>query len=405
MLTEKILMKNKNNLTNLVRGGINRTSFSETSESIFLTSGFVYDTAEEAEKSFKEEKERFMYSRFGNPTVDTFQKRMASLEGAEACWATSSGMSALFTILMSYLKKGDRVVSSKALFGSCHYIITEILPKFGIEIELVDGSDLNQWESALKKKTQIVFFETPSNPCLEIVDIKGVSKLAHKSGAKVVVDNVFATPTLQKPLELGADIIMYSATKHIDGQGRVLGGAILSDEDFCKNIVKPFIRNTGPSMSPFNAWVLLKGLETLDLRVKKQVENTKEVLKFLKKNKNIKKIYYPFDDNFDQYTLAKKQMKDGGTILSFELLSKKKLEKRTAFKFLNNLNLIDISNNLGDSKTLITHPYTTTHHRLSKNEKNELGISENMVRLSVGLEGVDDIINDMDSAIKKAYAK
>ena len=346
-----------------------------------------------------------MYSRFGNPTVEAFQKKMAILEEAEECWGTATGMAALFTIFMSYLKAGDRVVSSKALFGSCHHIVTKILPRFGIETVLVDGTDLNQWEKALKKKTNIVFFETPSNPCLDLVDIKEVSNLAHKVGALVVVDNVFATPILQKPLNHGADIVMYSATKHIDGQGRVLGGAILASKKFCKNYVKPFIRNTGPSLSPFNAWVLLKGLETLDLRVKKQVENTKEVLKFLKKNKNIKKIYYPFDENFDQYTLAKKQMKDGGTILSFELLSKKNLEKKTAFKFLNNLKLIDISNNLGDSKTLITHPYTTTHHRLSKNEKNELGISENMVRLSVGLEGVDDIINDMDSAIKKAYAK
>jgi len=394
-------MKNKKILTNLIRGGLQRSNFSETSESLFLTSGFVYKTAEDAEKSFKEEKERFMYSRFGNPTVDTFQKRMALLEGAEACWATSSGMSALFTILMSCLKKGDRVVSARALFGSCHFIITEILPKFGIDIKLVDGANLNQWENALKKKTKVVFFETPSNPCLEIVDIKSVSKLAHKSGAKVIVDNVFATPILQKPLELGADIIMYSATKHIDGQGRVLGGAILSDEKFCKNVIKPFIRNTGPSISPFNAWVLLKGLETLDLRVKKQVENAKEILKFLKKNNYVNKIYYPFDESFNQLELAKKQMKDGGTILCFELLSKKRHEKETSFKFLNKLKLVDISNNLGDSKTLITHPYTTTHHRLSIKEKNKLGITKNLVRLSVGLEEVDDIINDIDSAIKK----
>ena len=393
-------MKNKNNLTNLIRGGIQRSNFSETSESLFLTSGFVYKTAEEAEKSFKEEKERFMYSRFGNPTVDTFQKRMALLEGAEACWATSSGMSALFTILMSYLKKGDRVVSSRALFGSCHFVITEILPRFGIEIKLVDGTNINQWESALKKKTKIVFFETPSNPCLEIVDIKNVSKLAHKSGAKVVVDNVFATPILQRPLEFGADIIMYSATKHIDGQGRVLGGTILSDEKFCKNVIKPFIRNTGPSISPFNAWVLLKGLETLDLRIKKQVENTKEILKFLKKNEYVDKIYYPFDENFPQYELAKKQMKDGGTIISFELTSKKKLEKKTSFKFLNKLKLIDISNNLGDTKSIITHPATTTHYSLGEDGRKEAGIPDGMIRLSVGLENVDDIISDIDNAMK-----
>jgi len=346
-----------------------------------------------------------MYSRFGNPTVDIFEKRMAKLEGAESCWATSSGMSALFTILMSTLKKGDRVVSGRALFGSCHYILTEILPKFGIEVKLVDGTSIKQWELALKKKTKIVFFETPSNPCLEIVDIKKVSELAHKAGAKVVVDNVFATPILQKPLKLNADIVMYSATKHIDGQGRVLGGAILGNKKFCKEIVKPFIRNTGPSISPFNAWVLLKGLETLDLRVEKQTKNTKEIFQFLEGNKHVTKIYYPFDKNSKQFELAKKQMIDGGTVISFELDSKKKNDKKVSFKFLNNLRLIDISNNLGDSKTLITHPYTTTHHRLSESDKKNLKITKNLIRLSVGLEEVGDIINDIDLALKKTFKK
>ena len=396
-------MKNKKITTNLIRGGFKRTNFSETSEPLFLTSGFVYETAEEAEKSFKEEKNRFMYSRFGNPTVDIFEKRMAKLEGAESCWATSSGMSALFTILMSTLKKGDRVVSGRALFGSCHYILTEILPKFGIEVKLVDGTSIKQWELELKKKTKIVFFETPSNPCLEIVDIKKVSELAHKAGAKVVVDNVFATSILQKPLQLNADIVMYSATKHIDGQGRVLGGAILGNKKFCKEIVKPFIRNTGPSISPFNAWVLLKGLETLDLRVEKQTKNTKEIFQFLERNKYIRKIYYPFDKNSKQFELAKKQMIDGGTVISFELNSKKKDDKKVSFKFLNNLRLIDISNNLGDSKTLITHPYTTTHHRLSESDKKKLKITKNLIRLSVGLEEVGDIINDIDLALKKTF--
>ena len=396
-------MKNKKVTTNLIRGGFKRTNFSETSEPLFLTSGFVYETAEEAEKSFKEEKNRFMYSRFGNPTVDIFEKRMAKLEGAESCWATSSGMSALFTILMSTLKKGDRVVSGRALFGSCHYILTEILPKFGIEVKLVDGTSIKQWELELKKKTKIVFFETPSNPCLEIVDIKKVSELAHKAGAKVVVDNVFATSILQKPLQLNADIVMYSATKHIDGQGRVLGGAILGNKKFCKEIVKPFIRNTGPSISPFNAWVLLKGLETLDLRVEKQTKNTKEIFQFLERNKHIRKIYYPFDKNSKQFELAKKQMIDGGTVISFELNSKKKDDKKVSFKFLNNLRLIDISNNLGDSKTLITHPYTTTHHRLSESDKKKLKITKNLIRLSVGLEEVGDIINDIDLALKKTF--
>ena len=258
--------------TGLIRGGINRTNFNETSEALFLNSGFVYKTAEEAEKAFKEKKKRFMYSRFGNPSIESFQNKLALLEGAEACWATSTGMSAVFTIFMSQLNAGDRVVSSKALFGSCHYIITKILPRFNIDIELIDGSNIEAWRKALKKKTKLVFFETPSNPCLELVDIEAVSKIAKKSGAKVIVDNVFASPILQKPMLFGADIVMYSATKHIDGQGRVLGGAILGTKKFCEDVIKPFIRNTGPSISPFNAWILLKSLDTLELRVIQQTK-------------------------------------------------------------------------------------------------------------------------------------
>ncbi len=396
-------MHGKKLSTKLIRGGINRTKFLETSEPLFLTSGFVYESAEEAEKSFKDEQERFMYSRFGNPTVEIFQKKMALLEDAEDCWATSTGMAALFTIFMSYLKKGDRVVSSNALFGSCYYIVTEILPRFGIEVVLVDGTNLNHWEEALKKKTNFVFFETPSNPCLDLVDIYEVSNLAHKSGALVIVDNVFATPILQKPLKFGADIVMYSATKHIDGQGRVLGGAILGSKDFCKTFIKPFIRNTGPSISPFNAWVLLKGLETLELRIKKQNDNAKKIVSFLNKESSIKKVYYPTDTKFKQRNLAKKQMLGGGSIISFEIESIK--NKKKAFSFLNELKLIDISNNLGDSKSLITHPYTTTHHRLSEKEKISLRITKNLVRLSVGLEDPNDIINDIDNALKKVTKK
>ena len=396
-------MKKKKFSTMLVRGGINRSPLFETSETLYLTSGYVYKTAEEAESAFKEEKRRFMYSRFGNPTIEMFQNKMSQIEEAETCWATATGMSAVFTIFMSYLKKGDRVVSSSALFGSCHFIITKILPNFGIDVELIDGTDLNQWESALQKKTKLVFFETPSNPCLDLVDIKEVSNFARKSGAIVVVDNVFATPILQKPLKFGADVVMYSATKHIDGQGRVLGGAILSNKKFCEKFIRPFIRNTGPSLSPFNAWVLLKSLDTVELRVKKQCENTHKILDFLKSNKNIKKIYYPFDPNFRQYNLAKKQMIDGGTIISFELKNTKKNKKELAFNFLNNLELIDISNNLGDTKSLITHPDTTTHHRLSEKEKISLRITKNLVRLSVGLEDVNDLIDDIKSSLKKTY--
>ena len=396
-------MKKKKFSTMLVRGGINRSPLFETSETLYLTSGYVYKTAEEAESAFKEEKRRFMYSRFGNPTIEMFQNKMSQIEEAETCWATATGMSAVFTIFMSYLKKGDRVVSSSALFGSCHFIITKILPNFGIDVELIDGTDLNQWESALQKKTKLVFFETPSNPCLDLVDIKEVSNFARKSGAIVVVDNVFATPILQKPLKFGADVVMYSATKHIDGQGRVLGGAILSNKKFCEKFIRPFIRNTGPSLSPFNAWVLLKSLDTVELRVKKQCENTHKILDFLKSNKNIKKIYYPFDPNFRQYNLAKKQMIDGGTIISFELKNTKKNKKELAFNFLNNLELIDISNNLGDTKSLITHPDTTTHHRLSEKEKISLRITKNLVRLSVGLEDVNDLIDDIKSSLIKTY--
>ena len=390
-------MKKKSNNTQLIRHGNLRSNFNETSESLFLTSGFIYKSAEEAELCFKEEKKKFMYSRFGNPTVEMFQRKLAKIEGAESCWATSTGMAAVFAIFMSQLNTGDRIVSSKALFGSCQYIITKLLPKYGIEVILVDGKNINAWKKELKKKTKLVFFETPSNPCLELIDIKEVSKIAHKNGAKVIVDNVFATPILQKPIALGADIVMYSATKHIDGQGRVLGGAILGKKKFCDEIIKPFIRNTGPSISPFNAWILLKSLETLELRINQQVKNAQKVVKFLQGHKKIKKVLYPWSKEFPQYKLAKKQMLSGGSIISFELKNQSKMQ---TFKFLNKLEMINISNNLGDTKSLITHPSTTTHSRLSKSEKTELGISRNLVRLSVGLECSEDIINDIEKGLQ-----
>ncbi len=390
-------MKKKSNNTQLIRHGNLRSNFNETSESLFLTSGFIYKSAEEAELCFKEKKKKFMYSRFGNPTVEMFQRKLAKIEGAESCWATSTGMAAVFAIFMSQLNTGDRVISSKALFGSCQYIITKLLPKYGIEVILVDGKNIDAWKKELKKKTKLVFFETPSNPCLELIDIKEVSKIAHKNGAKVIVDNVFATPILQKPIALGADIVMYSATKHIDGQGRVLGGAILGKKKFCDEIIKPFIRNTGPSISPFNAWILLKSLETLELRINQQVKNAQKVVKFLQGHKKIKKVLYPWSKEFPQYKLAKKQMLSGGSIISFELKNQGKMQ---TFKFLNKLKMINISNNLGDTKSLITHPSTTTHSRLSKSEKTELGISRNLVRLSVGLECSEDIINDIEKGLK-----
>ena len=387
--------------TKLVRSGNKQTAFMETSESLFLTSGFTYKSANEAEQAFKEEKKRFMYSRFGNPTVDMLQRKLADIEGAEECWATASGMSAVFTIFMSYLRKGDRVVAGRALFGSCHHILTVILPKFGIDVELIDGKKIESWEKALKKKTHMIFFETPSNPCLEIIDIQKVVELAKNKNTIVIVDNVFATPILQKPLEFGADVVMYSATKHIDGQGRVLGGAILGKKNFCQEYIKPFIRNTGPSISPFNAWVLIKGLDTLELRVNKQTENTKIIIDYLEQSKFIEKIYYPYLKKSPQYDLAKKQMSGGGNIVSFEIISKKNREKENAFSFLNNLSLISISNNLGDTKSLVTHPETTTHHRLSKMEKKNLYISKNLIRLSVGLEDPKDLIDDIDKSLRK----
>jgi len=390
-------VKKKSNNTQLIRHGNLRSNFNETSESLFLTSGFIYKSAEEAELCFKEKKKKFMYSRFGNPTVEMFQRKLAKIEGAESCWATSTGMAAVFAIFMSQLNTGDRIISSKALFGSCQYIITKLLPKYGIEVILVDGKNIDAWKKELKKKTKLVFFETPSNPCLELIDIKEVSKIAHKNGAKVIVDNVFATPILQKPIALGADIVMYSATKHIDGQGRVLGGAILGKKKFCDEIIKPFIRNTGPSISPFNAWILLKSLETLELRINQQVKNAQKVVKFLQGHKKIKKVLYPWSKEFPQYKLAKKQMLSGGSIISFELKNQSKMQ---TFKFLNKLEMINISNNLGDTKSLITHPSTTTHSRLSKSEKTELGISRNLVRLSVGLECSEDIINDIEKGLR-----
>ncbi len=386
--------------TKLIQSDFNRSNFNETSEALFLTSGFIYRSAEEAEACFLEKKKKFMYSRFSNPTIENFEKKMAELEGAESCLATSTGMSAVFSIFMSQLKSGDRLVSSKALFGSCHYIITKILPNFGINVVMVDGQDNDQWKEALKVKTKLVFFETPSNPCLDLVDIKSVSMMAHKVGAKVIVDNVFATPINQKPLELGADIVMYSATKHIDGQGRVLGGAILGKKKLCEEIIKPFIRNTGPSISPFNAWLLSKSLDTLELRVNQQNNNTKKIVSFLQAQKSIENLIYPWSKNFSQLRLAKKQMNSGGSIISFRLKKKNNLsEKKTAFNFINKLKIIKISNNLGDCKSLITHPYTTTHQKLEKNEKRSLRITQNLIRLSVGLESSKDLIDDIKQAL------
>ncbi|MEQ8195106.1 MAG: O-succinylhomoserine sulfhydrylase [Rhodospirillales bacterium] len=385
--------------TQSVRGGTWRSDFNETSEGLFMTSGYVYDSAEQAQRAFKGEESVFMYSRYANPTVAMFEKRLALIEGAAFCFGTSSGMAAVFASLASQLGNGSRIVAARALFGSCHFVVTEILPRFGVTAELVDGTDLAQWEKALSRKADAVFLESPSNPTLEIIDLAAVAELSHAAGAKLVVDNVFASPILQKPLELGADIVVYSATKHIDGQGRAMGGAVLTDdEDFYANKLIPFVRHSGPALSPFNAWVLLKGLETLDLRVRQHCANAHEVAGHLAATKGITRTIYPGLPNHPQYDLAKKQMGDSGNIVAFEIAG----GRGNAFKFLNALALIDISNNLGDSKSLITHPATTTHQRLSPEERAAMGITDSLVRLSVGLEDPEDLKDDIDQALKKA---
>jgi len=385
--------------TKLVRGGTSRSPFEETSEALFLTSGYVYPSAEDAEIAFKGDKKRYIYSRYANPTLSMFEERLALLEGTKYCVSTSTGMSSVFAALASQLKAGDRVVASRALFGSCLYIIADQLPKFGIETELVDGTDYDAWEKALSRPANVVFLETPSNPCLDVIDISKVAELAHKAGAKLVVDNVFATPVLQKPIDLGADIVIYSATKHIDGQGRTLGGAILTnDDEFIEDHLTPWMRHTGPALSPFNAWVLLKGLETLTVRVRQHCENALKVATFLESHAKIERTLYPALESHPQHALANRQMPGGSSLVAFKI----KGGKQSAFATLNGLNIVDISNNLGDTKSLITHPSTTTHQRLSDDEKSALGISDGLVRLSVGLEDADDLIEDLDQALSNA---
>ena len=390
-------MKNKYQQdTYLVRGGLNRSNFKETSEALFLNSGFVYESAEQAEAIFKGEQTGFQYTRYANPTIEMFEQRLALLDGSEACFATSSGMSAVFGAMMCQLKTGDHVVSSSALFGSCRYILKEILPKFGIEVSFIDGKKIDEWKKNIKKNTKIFFFESPSNPCLEIIDIKQVCLLAKKNKITSVVDNIFASPILQQPVKFGADVIIYSGTKHIDGQGRAMGGAVCSSKKFKEDILKPFLRHTGPCISPFNAWVLLKSLETIKIRVYAQSESALQIAKELEKHKNVEKVYYPFLKSFPQYALAKKQQDKGGTMVAFKIKGKQK----EAFKFINRLKIFDISNNLGDTKSLVTHPTTTTHKVLGEEERLSLGITSNLVRLSVGLEDIKDLKEDILQALK-----
>ncbi|MDF8263427.1 O-succinylhomoserine sulfhydrylase [Luteipulveratus flavus] len=385
-----------------VRGGLARSGFEETSEALYLTSGFVYETAEDAEAAFAEEVDRFVYSRYGNPTVAVLEERLRLLEGAEACSATASGMSAVFTALAALLANGDRVVASRGLFGSCFVILDEILPRWGVETVFVDGADLEQWRTALSEPTTAVFFETPSNPMQELVDMRQVSDLAHAAGAQVVVDNVFGTPVFSRPLEHGADIVVYSATKHIDGQGRVLGGAILGPQDYIDGPVKNLIRHTGPSMSPFNAWVLVKGLETMRLRVQEQARSALALARALDEHPAVRSVWYPFLESHPQHDLAVRQMSGGGTVVTFELAGETAGLKDAAFRVMNALEVIDISNNLGDSKSLITHPATTTHRRMGEEARLAVGITDGVLRISVGLEDVDDLVRDVSTALGRA---
>jgi O-succinylhomoserine sulfhydrylase len=378
-----------------VRGGQARSNFGETSEALYLTSGYVYDAAEQAEARFKGEDDGFIYSRFSNPTVGMFEERIAAIEGMERAMATATGMAAVNASLLCQLKAGDHVVSARALFGSCRYIIEDILPRFGVETTLIEGGDLDQWRSAMRPNTVCGFLETPSNPMLDIVDLKAIADILHDGDARLIVDNAFATPALQRPGEFGADVVVYSATKHIDGQGRCLGGVVLGSEDFVENTLKPFLRHTGPALSPFNAWVMLKGLETLELRVERHCASAARVASFLEGHDRVTRVIYPFLDSHPGSDLAKRQMAGGGGIVTFDIEG----GKAGAFRFLNGLKIVDISNNLGDSKSLITHPATTTHQRISEEERLEVGIKPTTVRLSVGLEDVEDLIGDIRDAL------
>jgi O-succinylhomoserine sulfhydrylase len=384
--------------TRLVHSGTLRSQYGETSEALFLTQGYVYNSAEECEARFKGEDPGFIYSRYSNPTIQMFERRMIELEGAEAARSAATGMAAVTTAILAPLKTGDHVVASRALFGSCLYVIQDLLPRYGIETTLVDGLDLDQWQRAMKPNTKTFFLESPTNPTLDVLDIPGIAEIAHKGGARLVVDNVFATPIWQSPLALGADVVVYSATKHIDGQGRCLGGIILSSEAFIAEHIHNFMRQTGPSISPFNAWVLLKGLETLGVRVRAQTETAARIADVLASHPKISRLVFPGRADHPQAALVKKQMRGGSTLVGFEV----KGGKQGAFRVLNELKLAKISNNLGDAKSLVTHPATTTHQRLKPEDRAALGISEGFIRFSAGLEHPDDLIEDLTAALEKA---
>ena len=381
--------------TRLVHEGQIRSSFGETSEALYLTSGFIYDSAEQAEARFREEDDGYIYSRFGNPTVRMFEERMMALEGAQDARATTTGMAAVTAAMLSLLRAGDHVVAARALFGSCRYIVETLLPRYGIETTLVDGRDTDAWEQAMRPTTKVMFLETPSNPVLEVIDMQAVADIAHAHGARLVVDNVFATPILQRPLDFGADIVVYSATKHIDGQGRCLGGIILGNEAYVRDELANFMRQTGPALAPFNAWVMLKSLETLPVRVDAHCDNAEKLVDFLNTHDKVGRVIYPGDKTHPQYDLACRQMTRGGNLIAFDVGA----DKADAFRFANNLHIAAISNNLGDAKTLITHPATTTHFRLDDAAKAELGIRPTSLRVSIGLEDPADLVEDFERAL------
>ncbi len=391
--------QNLNNRTKMVHAGVRRSQYGEVSEGVFLTQGFVYDSAEQAEARFLEAGEdEFIYARYGNPTIAMFQDRIAALEGAEDAFATASGMAAVSGALCAMVNAGDHIVAARALFGSCLYVLEEVLSRFGVEVSFVDGTDLDQWRSAIRPSTKVVFFETVSNPTLEVIDIAAVTKLAHAAGAKVVVDNVFATPVFSKALRQGADVVVYSATKHIDGQGRMLGGVILGTQEFIRKTVEPYMKHTGGAMSPFTAWVMLKGLETIELRVRAQAQTAKAIADRLTGHEKLCRVIYPGHSSHPQHALTIAQMEQGGTVLAMDLEGGKK----AAFEFLNSLEIAIISNNLGDAKSIVTHPATTTHQRLPEDQKKALGITDGLIRFSAGLEHPDDLIDDILQALEKA---
>ncbi|SMF13616.1 O-succinylhomoserine sulfhydrylase [Tistlia consotensis] len=384
--------------TRLVRGGLERSPHGETSEALYLTSGFVYETAASAEARFKGEEEGYVYSRYGNPTVTMFEERIAGLEGAEACFATASGMAAVFSALACQLSAGDRLVASRALFGSCFQVVTQILPRFGVETVLVDGTDLEAWKRELAKGAKVVFFETISNPTLEVLDLPAIVALAKAAGATVVADNVFSTPLLLRPIEHGADVSVYSGTKHIDGQGRCLGGAILCSRKFHDDRLLPFVRHTGPALSPFNAWTLLKGLETLELRVERQARTAQAVAEWLEAHPAVTRVVYPGLASHPQHALAARLLEGFGTVVTFEVQG----GKEAAFRLLDSLEIVDISNNLGDAKSLITHPATTTHRSMPEEQRRATGITPGLVRLSPGLESAEDLLADLEQGLAAA---